>query len=153
MYQTNKSVRASLKASINDPRDEIVISGVSGRFPSSRNMREFADNLYNKVDMVDDSEARWRHTNPIIPKRSGKINGIEKFDRFFFSVHHRQANAMDPQCRMLLEHSYEAVLDAGINPNALRGSRTGVFIACGTCESDETFIYGKSIKDSFGVTG
>lgn len=72
MYQTNKSVRASLKASINDPRDEIVISGVSGRFPSSRNMREFADNLYNKVDMVDDSEARWRHTNPIIPKRSGK---------------------------------------------------------------------------------
>lgn len=38
-----------------DPDDEIVISGISGRFPNSANVAEFANNLYNKVDMVDDA--------------------------------------------------------------------------------------------------
>ena len=93
--------RVLTKATIN-PEDEIVISGISGRFPNSDNMHDFAHNLYNKVDMVDDDEKRWRHTNPEIPKRFGKVNRLEKFDAFFFSVHHRQANTMDPQCRMLL---------------------------------------------------
>lgn len=51
------------------PGDEIVISGISGRFPNSANMQEFANNLYNKIDMVDDLETRWRHTNIEIPKR------------------------------------------------------------------------------------
>jgi fatty acid synthase, animal type len=84
------------------PEDEIVISGISGRFPSSRNMHDFAHNLYNKVDMVDDDERRWRHTNPEIPKRMGKVSGLEKFDATFFGVHFKQAHTMDPQCRMLL---------------------------------------------------
>lgn len=51
------------------PGDEIVISGISGRFPNAENMQEFSFNLYNKVDMVDDLETRWRHTNIEIPKR------------------------------------------------------------------------------------
>lgn len=32
--------------------DEIVITGISGKFPSAKNMAEFESNLYNKVDMV-----------------------------------------------------------------------------------------------------
>lgn len=103
--------------------------------------------------MVDDDEIRWKHTNPEIPKRFGKVQRIEKFDAFFFSVHHRQANLMDPQCRMLLEHSYEAMLDAGVNPKDMRGSRTGVFMGCCFAESEETMFYAKMIKDGLGLTG
>lgn len=73
------------------PEDEIVISGISGRFPSSNNMHDFAHNLYNKIDMVDDDERRWRHTNPEIPKRMGKVCSLEKFDATFFGVHFKQA--------------------------------------------------------------
>lgn len=145
--------RVYTKATVSDPRDEIVISGISGRFPNSNNMADFASNLYNKVDMVDDDERRWRHTIPEIPKRLGKVHRLEKFDAFFFSVHHRQANTMDPQCRMLLEHSYEAILDAGVNPKNLRESRTGVFMGCCFAESEETMFYGKMIKDGLGLTG
>ena len=50
------------------PEDEICITGISGRFPSSINMHEYAHNLYNKIDMVDDAETRWKHTNSEIPK-------------------------------------------------------------------------------------
>lgn len=66
------------------PEDEIVISGISGRFPSSNNMHDFAHNLYNKIDMVDDDERRWRHTNPEIPRRMGKASReIKKLNRKF----------------------------------------------------------------------
>lgn len=74
-----------------DPQDEIVISGIAGRFPNSNNMAVFSHNLYNKIDMVDDDERRWRHTNPEIPKRLGKINNLDKFDASFFGIHYKQA--------------------------------------------------------------
>lgn len=123
--------------------DEIVITGVSGKFPNAKNVAEFSDKLYNKVNMVDDLEVRWRHTNPEIPKRMGKIEGLEKFDANFFGVHFRQAHSMDPQCRLLVEHAYEAVLDAGINPKALRGTKTGVFVGACFAESEKTWFYEK----------
>jgi fatty acid synthase len=48
-----------------------------------------------------------------LPKRTGKIYNIDKFDASFFGVHNEQAESMDPQCRMLLEKTYEAIVDAG----------------------------------------
>lgn len=141
------------RATFSDPQDEIVISGIAGRFPNSNNVADFAHNLYNKIDMVDDDERRWRHTNPEIPKRSGKVNNLDKFDASFFGIHFKQAHSMDPQCRLLLEHSYEAVLDAGINPKSMRGSRTGVFLGCCYCESEKVWIYDKNPKDGLGLSG
>ena len=38
---------------------EVVISGISGRFPSSDSIQEFKDNLFNGVDMVTADESRW----------------------------------------------------------------------------------------------
>jgi fatty acid synthase, animal type len=126
---------------------------MAGRFPNSDNVADFAHNLFNKVDMVDDDERRWRHTNPEIPKRLGKVNRLEKFDASFFGIHLKQARTMDPQCRVLLEHAYEAVLDAGINPKSMRGSRTGVFLGCCYCESEKVWIYDKNPKDGLGLSG
>jgi hypothetical protein len=40
-------------------KEEIVISGLSGRFPESDNVDEFAQNLYNNVDMIVDDDRRW----------------------------------------------------------------------------------------------
>ena len=38
---------------------EVVISGISGRFPSSDSIQEFKDNLFNGVDMVTADDSRW----------------------------------------------------------------------------------------------
>jgi fatty acid synthase len=133
--------------------DDVVISGVSGRFPNSRNLHKFAANLYNKIDMVDEEEKRWRHVNPECPRRMGKIDDIEKFDASFFGVSYRQARTMDPQCRMMLEHAYEAVLDSGMCPKQLRGTKTGVFIGMSYNESEKKWIYENISKEGLGITG
>jgi hypothetical protein len=49
-----------------------------------------------------------------LPKRSGKLKDLSKFDASFFGVHPKQANSMDPQLRILLEVTYEAIIDAGL---------------------------------------
>jgi len=89
--------------------NDIVISGVSGRFPNSNNLREFEYNLYNKVDMTDDDESRWKHFVDEVPRKFGKIRNLEKFDASFFSTLNKHANFTDPQMRILLEHAYEVL--------------------------------------------
>jgi fatty acid synthase len=54
---------------------------------------------------------------------------------------------------MLLEHAYEAVLDAGVNPRTIRGSRCGVFIGACFAESEKTWFYEKVSTGGFGITG
>lgn len=43
----------------NFEKDEIVISGISGRLPESNSIAEFRENLFNGVDMVTDDDRRW----------------------------------------------------------------------------------------------
>lgn len=62
-----------------------------------------------------------------MPYRIGKINNIEKFDSQFFNISTLEAHMMDPMVRTLLEHTYEAIIDAGVNPKELKGTRTSVF--------------------------
>ena len=74
-------------------------------------MEEFKWNLFNAVDMTTD-EKRWNDDN--LPERNGLLNCLDKFDASFFSQTPRQADQLDPQARLLLEASFEAILDAGM---------------------------------------
>lgn len=113
-----------------------VISGIAGRYPDCRNVDELKKNLYNQVDMVSDRDIRW--SNSVwseLPKRKGTVPDLERFDASFFGIHAKLVHGMDPAGRILLELAYEAILDAGVSPDAIRGSRTNVYIAQGIAEA------------------
>lgn len=90
-----------------------------------------------EIDMVTDDSRRWTAGIYGLPLRSGKLKDISSFDASFFGVHAKQVQVMDPQLRIMLEITYEAIVDAGINPSTIKGSRTGVFIGVSTSEADE----------------
>lgn len=129
------------------PHEDIAVTGIAGRFPNADNLREFAYNLYNKVDMIDGEETRWKNFNERLPQRCGKVRNIDKFDTAAFRVNGRQANSSDPQFRILIEHCYEAILDAGISPRTLQGSNTGVFVGCSSSDAKENHVYHRQFTD------
>ncbi|KAM4664019.1 fatty acid synthase [Discoglossus pictus] len=133
--------------------EDIVIAGIAGRLPESDNLQEFWENLIQGVDMVTEDGRRWKPGLYGMPTRNGKLKEINKFDASFFGVHPKQAHTMDPQLRLLLEISYEAILDGGINPSELRDTNTGVWVGVSGSEAGEAFSRDPEELLGYSMTG
>ncbi|XP_031618486.1 fatty acid synthase-like [Contarinia nasturtii] len=135
--------------------DEIVITGISGHLPESSNIEEFKENLFNGVDMVNDEPRRWPHDLYDLPNRMGKVkdDDLQCFDYQFFNVSEKMAVHMDPQMRILLEATHEAIIDAGFNPQELRGSRTGVYIGGGHSDTKEYWLADTDRATGYALIG
>lgn len=96
-------------------KDEVVISGVAGIYPSSLDVSEFMENLFAGVDMVQAAtHQRWPSGYWDLPEKNGTIpSNCEFFDYQFFGVDEKDANLIDFQTRLLLEKVYEAICDSG----------------------------------------
>ena len=122
-------------------QEPIAIVGMGCRFPGEACSPEaFWELLANGIDGVCELPADrwdWRRfydPNPDKPgktyvKRGGFLREpIQEFDPLFFGISPREAAAIDPQQRLLMEVTYEALEDAGLRLEDLRGSATGVFV-------------------------
>ena len=123
----------------NEIEEEIVISGIAGRYPDSSSIQEFWDNLCNGSELSTIDDQRWAVGLMNLPERTGKVPDVEKFDAEFFGMSDNHANWSDPSIRLVHETTFEAIVDAGITPNALKGPRTGVFM--GWCYSDASAAF------------
>ena len=118
-------------------RDGIAIVGMACRFPGAADLDTFWNQLAAGIDAVTDgrpdSVARQDpggdpgFDNPAF-RCGGFVAGIDGFDARFFGIRPIEARTLDPQQRMLLETSWQALEDAGMDPGGLEGSRTGVYV-------------------------
>ena len=124
-------------------RDGIAIVGMACRFPGARDIRAFWRQLETGTDAVTDKRPEdeiWQEfsenlTDAFSPyAQGGYVEEIDRFDGKFFRVSPIEASNMDPRHRMLLETSWQALEDAGIDPESLRGSLGGVFVGISTSE-------------------
>ncbi|MGA8763571.1 MAG: beta-ketoacyl synthase N-terminal-like domain-containing protein [Candidatus Sulfotelmatobacter sp.] len=118
--------------------DGIAIIGMSGRFPGARNISEFWKNLRSGVESISFfSEADLAAAgvdprvtgHPDFVNAGGILDGVELFDASFFGLNPREAETLDPQQRLLLECAWQAMEDAGYDPERCRGP-VGVYAGC-----------------------
>ncbi|RWS04029.1 acyl transferase domain protein-like protein [Dinothrombium tinctorium] len=95
--------------------NDIVISGIAGRFPLCENSEEFWRRLISGEDLSSTTnDERWPLGFLGLPARTRRVKNIEKFDAEFFKKTKVESDSVDPQYRILLEVAYEAIYDSGI---------------------------------------
>jgi acyl transferase domain-containing protein/acyl carrier protein len=127
-------------------REPIAIIGMGCRLPGGADdPAQFWRLLTDGVDAITEvPEDRWHvrafyDPDPATPgktyaARGGFIRGVDEFDASFFGMSPREATRADPQQRLIMEVAYEAIEDAGMAPERLAGTNTGVFIGIATLD-------------------
>ncbi len=103
----------------------IAVVSLACRVPGASDPAAFWRLLRAGTDAVAEAPA-GRQT--AVHVRGGFLAAVDEFDPGFFGMPPREAAAADPRQRLALELCWEALEDAGVRPERLRGSSTGVFI-------------------------
>ena len=109
-------------------QEPVAVVGLACRLPNAPDPAAFWRLLRcgeNAVTALPDDRRRADHGGA---GPGGFLERVDTFDAEFFGISPREAVAMDPQQRLMLELSWEAMEDAGIRPETLAGSPTGVFV-------------------------
>ncbi len=121
-------------------REPIAVIGIGCRFPGGANSPAALWKLLcDGVDAIGEIPSdRWDvdayfdadvdAPGKMNTRFGGFVDGIDRFDPGFFGISPREAASMDPQQRLVLEVAWEALERAGIAPDRLAESRTGVFV-------------------------
>ena len=142
--------------------DGIAIVGMACRFPGAPDIAAFWHQLEAGVDAVTDGRGdsgSWSELAEDLPteyaayRQGGFVEGIELFDSRFFRIAPIEARLMDPRQRMLLETSWQAIEDAGMDPEQLRGSRTGLYAGISASEYRDLMTGGDYGVSYLGTAG
>ena len=128
----------ALERSRTQPGEPIAVVGMACRFPGAPDLPAFWRLLDGGVSAVTEGVpgSGVGRVGELFPDAATQnsacrfgafIDGIDQFDAAFFRISPVEAQLLDPQQRLMLEVSWQALEDAGIDPDGLKGSRTGVY--------------------------
>lgn len=144
--------------------EDIAIVGVATRFPGDLNTPDqmWEALLAGKDCITDLPEGRWEEflDEPRIAERvakartrGGYLSDIKGFDSEFFALSKMEADNIDPQQRMALELTWEALEHARIPASSLRGTSVGVYIGSSTNDYSFLAMSDPSIAHPYAITG
>ncbi|MGV2191527.1 SDR family NAD(P)-dependent oxidoreductase [Agrobacterium vitis] len=136
---------AAPQALTQETDDAVAIVGMSGAFPGAPDIATFWRNLVEGRAVISEIPPErwdWRALMGDPKTEQGKtdirwggfLDDIASFDPLFFGISPREAETMDPHQRLLLTHAWRAIENAGMDPAALSGTNTAVFMATAASE-------------------
>ncbi len=146
-------------------QEPIAVVGMGCRFPGADNPEEFWQLLREGRDAItqipDEYWDRSKYYDPqpntpgkICTTYGGFVPHLKEFDASFFRVAPREAASLDPQQRLLLEVSWEALENAAIPADKIKGSQTGVFIGVSATDYWHQLLSRKTTEiDAYLTTG
>jgi len=158
-------IRVGTVFPVDSVAEPVAVVGIGCRFPGDVNgPADLWRLLLDRVDAVTEVPAdRWDadafyDPDPMAPGRmttkwGAFLSDVAGFDADFFGITPREAAAMDPQQRVLLEVAWEALEHAGISPDSLNGSRTGVLMGMSSWDYTIVNIERRAEIDAYLSTG
>ncbi|NES79641.1 MULTISPECIES: type I polyketide synthase [unclassified Okeania] len=165
LLQVLKEMRIKLEAANKTKTEPIAIVGMSCRFPGGAdNLSAYWQLLQDGTDAITKIPSqRWDadiyyDQNPEIggkayTKEGGFLEQVDQFDPDFFGICPREAVSLDPQQRMLLEVSWEALENSGQTWANLRQSKTGVFMGLCTDDYAQLNMQNQDNGDAYSTLG
>ena len=162
---TIRSLKREAEELRTDRYPAIAVIGMGCRFPGGADSPSaFWRMLLGGRDAIVETPAdrwevdAWYDPDPDVAGRmntrwGGFLSGIDRFDAEFFEVSAREAAGMDPQQRLLLEVAWEALEDAQIAADRLRGSATGVYIGINAAEYYQMALASPATLDAHTLSG
>ncbi|CAK0745421.1 Malonyl CoA-acyl carrier protein transacylase (modular protein) [Gammaproteobacteria bacterium] len=157
---------APLTASV-APQIPIAIIGQACRLPGGvHDPASFWELLRTKTDaIIDVPPDRWNRAafyaaDPDAPGKMYTTLGgfltipIDEFDANFFNISPKEVLSLDPQQRLVLEITYEAFENAGIDLSTLHGSQTAVYLGYSAIDATQAQLHGDAAKiNAYTLTG
>ena len=137
------------------PAEPIAVIGLGCRFPGADDAREFWKLISEGYDhSLAFAEGNWGErqflTNAGV---SGYLANLDGFDCSFFGTSPREAMYLDPQQRVLLEVSWQAIEDAGLTRSQLSGTLTGVYAGLWASDFEHCLYDSSPDYDIYRITG
>ncbi|KUH80912.1 MULTISPECIES: type I polyketide synthase [unclassified Mycobacterium] len=169
--ETGQDSQSGSRSAINSPEvgtetvTPIAVIGMACRLPGGIDSPvQLWEALLRGDDLVTEIPPdRWDADDyydpePGVPGRSVSkwgafLDDVDCFDSEFFGINDREATATDPQHRLLLETSWEAMEHAGLSREALAGSRTGVFVGLTHGDYQLLAADANAVEQPYGFTG
>jgi myxalamid-type polyketide synthase MxaD len=157
------AIRA-LQGQLDALNEPIAIVGMGCRYPGADGVDAFWRLLAGGADAVTEvPPERWDvealyDPDSAMPGRmttrwGGFLRRLDEFDAAFFGITPREAPHVDPRQRVILEVAWEALEAAGIPPDTLAGTRTGVFLSTLTNDYDHLLFQDLCRAEAFSGSG
>jgi acyl transferase domain-containing protein/thioesterase domain-containing protein len=140
--QSTEQIRSS---PIEQQLEQVVISGVAGRFPGANTVEQYSQRLFNEVKQTERLSSKQEQEH-------------QQFDAEFFGIPSEVAQNMTRVQKMMVEQIHDSIVDAGVlpmelkNKNTIATTTTGLFIAS-NLNDEEKRVNGQFFSTVFNLTG